>query len=151
MTQTVRYLRDAPATIEEVQMARRFSVTFDTADPAAEAGFWAEVLGYRLADAPPEDVAPDEHDDWAALADPEGSGPGLFFQRVPEGKVAKNRVHLDIEVGGDGPYDERKTRIAAERDRLVALGASDRRGALDEPPSYWVRMNDPEDNEFCLV
>ena len=131
-------------------MPRRFSVTFDTADPAAQPRFWAAVLGYTV-DEGPHDVLPEEGSAWASLADPDGSGPGLFFQRVPEGKVAKNRVHLDIEVGGDGPYDERRARIEAERDRLVALGASDRRGASDEPPSYWIRMNDPEDNEFCLV
>lgn len=131
-------------------MARTFSVTFDTADPASEARFWAEVLGYR-ADEASHDVTPEEGSAWASLVDPDGAGPGLFFQRVPEGKVAKNRVHLDVEVGGDGSYADRKARIEAERDRLVALGASDQRGAQDEPPSYWIRMDDPEGNEFCLV
>jgi hypothetical protein len=132
-------------------MARRFSVTVDCADPASLAAFWVEALGYAIDDAPPLDAPADERNGWASLADPDGAGPGVFLQRVPEGKVAKNRMHLDLDVGGEGSYGERKARIDAERARLRALGASDDRGAHDVEPSYWVRMNDPEGNEFCLV
>ncbi len=131
-------------------MARRINLTVDCADPAALAAFWAQTLGYTLDEAPPADGPEEERNAWAWLADPDGTGPGLFFQRVPEGKIAKNRVHLDVDVGGGGPYRERKARIEVERARLLALGASDHRGAHDAEPKYWVRMNDPEGNEFCL-
>ena len=71
---------------------------------------------------------------------------------MPEGKVAKNRMHLDLNAGGGSkvPPEERKTRILAEVARLKALGASDQRGALEENGEFWVRMNDPEGNEFCV-
>ena len=81
-----------------------------------------------------------------------GSGRGVFFQKVPEGKVAKNRLHLDLNVsGGHGvPVAERRPRVDAEVARLKALGATDERGAMDLRGEYWVRMNDPEGNEFCV-
>jgi catechol 2,3-dioxygenase-like lactoylglutathione lyase family enzyme len=131
-------------------MTRRFGVTIDCADPASQARFWIEVLGYQPDGASPED-APEGEGNWAAIAAPEGDRPSLFFQRVPEGKVAKNRMHLDIDVAGEGPVEERRARIDAEVARLKALGASDHRGAHAEGNAYWVRMNDPEGNEFCLV
>jgi hypothetical protein len=86
------------------------------------------------------------------VEDPDGVGPRLFFQQVPEGKVAKNRVHLDLNVGGGSktPVEERRVRVDAEVARLKALGASDARGAMEQHDEYWVRMNDPEGNEFCL-
>lgn len=90
--------------------------------------------------------------DQNAVEDPEGAGPRLFFQKVPEGKVAKNRVHLDLNVGGGHavPLDERRSRVDAEVQRLKALGATDERGAIEKDGEYWVRMNDPEGNEFCV-
>ena len=127
-------------------MLRRFGLDIDCADPASLARFWAEALGYAAPDAPQ-----DEHNAWAVLEPPEPGLPDVFFQRVPEGKVAKNRVHLDLRVGGDGPADERRAKIDAEAARLVALGASDHRGPIEEGGTSWVRMNDPEGNEFCLV
>jgi hypothetical protein len=71
---------------------------------------------------------------------------------VPEPKVAKNRMHLDLHASGDRslPLEERKRRVDAEVARLKALGASDHRGPIEEDDSYWVRMNDPEGNEFCV-
>jgi hypothetical protein len=83
----------------------------------------------------------------AAAVDPEGGGPRLFFQQVPEGKVAKNRVHLDVRVGGSG--DDRRDRIDREAERLVGLGAS-RLRVVQEWGGYTVVMQDPEGNEFCL-
>ena len=77
----------------------------------------------------------------SACVDPEGNGPRLFFQRVPEGKAAKNRVHLDVNVGKD--------RIDAEVERLVAEGAT-RAGEKAEMGERWVVMRDPEGNEFCV-
>jgi hypothetical protein len=144
-------------------MATGIQVVFDCADPGRLSGFWAQALHYRLPD-PPDGHA--TWDDWAratgipeerwndvsAAEDPDGSGPRLFFQRVPEGKVAKNRVHLDLNVGGGHatPIDERRRRVDTEVARLKALGASDARGPIDQYGEYWVRMNDPEGNEFCV-
>ena len=143
-------------------MATNIQVTFDCADPLKQAGFWAEALHYVMPDPPGfatwEDWAraqglPEEHwNDAAAIEDPDGDGPRLFFQKVPEGKVAKNRVHLDLNLsGGRGvSIEDRKVRIFAEVERLKALGADDHRGAMDQAGEFWVRMNDPEGNEFCV-
>lgn len=144
-------------------MATRIQIVFDCADPATLAAFWAKALDYK-AEAPPDGFSswddwaraqaiPEERwNDWAAVVDPDGSGPRLYFQRVPEGKVAKNRVHLDLDVGGGSktPIEERKARIGAEVARLKALGAGDHRGAIEEDGEFWVRMNDPEGDEFCV-
>jgi len=87
---------------------KQIQVTFDCAEPERVARFWCEVLGY-VVPPPPEGFAtwddfdralPPEHQGSAfACVDPSGVGPQLFFQRVPEGKVVKNRVHLDVRVG----------------------------------------------------
>jgi hypothetical protein len=127
-------------------VVRRFGLGIDCADPASLARFWAEALGYSPPDAPQ-----DEQNAFAVLEPREPGLPDVVFQRVPEGKVAKNRVHLDLRVGGDGPADERREKIDAEAGRLVALGASDHRGPIEEGGLDWVRMNDPEGIEFCLV
>lgn len=144
-------------------MATRIQLVFDCADPGRQAAFWAEALHYR-AEEPPSGFAswedwaraegiPEERwNDAAAIDDPDGAGPRLFFQKVPEGKVAKNRVHLDLNVsGGDGvSLEERRARIGTEVARLKTLGATDERGAIEQRGEYWVRMNDPEGNEFCV-
>ncbi len=87
----------------------------------------------------------------SAIVDPEGRGPRIYFQQVPEPKVVKNRVHLDVNVGG-GPgisTDERRTRVDAAIERLCDLGATKLR-PYEENGEYWVVMQDPEGNEFCL-
>ena len=144
-------------------MATGIQVVFDCADPDRQARFWVEALHYVLQPPPPgfDDwdawadsmgIPPEQRNDFSAALDPDGVGPRLFFQRVPEGKVAKNRVHLDINASGgrDVPEDERRRRVDAEVARLKALGATDTRGAMDLRGEYWVRMNDPEGNEFCV-
>jgi hypothetical protein len=144
-------------------MVTRVQVVFDCANPGSQAAFWAEALHYKVQDPPPgfaswEDWAraagiPEEHwNDRSAIVDPDGQAPRIYFQKVPEGKVAKNRMHLDLNVsGGPGtPPEEGKKRVLAEVDRLKALGATDRRGAMESEGEFWVRMNDPEDNEFCV-
>ena len=82
--------------------------------------------------------------------DPDGKLPRLFFQRVPERKLAKNRVHVDVNVVGrrDVSKEERRELLEAEADRLVALGADRQR--LFEDDEMWIVMTDPEGNEFCL-
>ena len=144
-------------------MATSFQVTFDCANPDRQAHFWAETLGYRIPEPPAgfatwdewataHGIPEEQRNDWSAIEDPDGIRPRVFFQRVPEGKVAKNRMHLDLNVGGERgtPLEERKVRVAAEVTRLKSLGADDRRGAMEQNGEFWVRMNDPEGNEFCL-
>ncbi len=88
-------------------------------------------------------------DKLAAFFDPDGVGPRIYFQQVPEGKTVKNRVHLDLNIGGGfgTPQDERRRRIDAEVDRIVRLGARQAR-TVEERGGYFVNMFDPEGNEF---
>ena len=97
------------------------------------------------------DLPRERWDDYAARVDPDGVGPRLYFQRVPEPKTAKNRVHLDLSVsGGRGtPMEEIRTNVAAAVERAVATGATKVR-EVDENGEHWVVMQDPEGNEFCL-
>jgi catechol 2,3-dioxygenase-like lactoylglutathione lyase family enzyme len=139
---------------------KQFQVTFDCAEPERVARFWCEVLGYVVPPAPKGFDSWDEFDSslpserqGAAFAcvDPTGVGPRLFFQRVPEGKVVKNRVHLDVRVGTGLVGDERMAVLEAECERLTALGATvvlvQRADGFDES---CITMQDIEGNEFCL-
>ena len=146
-------------------MATRFQVTIDCADPDRLAHFWADALGYRIEDPPagfdswtaywrsvgvPEEEL-DEGSD--SIVDPDGRGPRLWFQKVPEPKVVKNRLHFDLSVSGGRsvPLELRKERVEAEADRLVRAGAT-RVRALQQPgvDHYAVAMLDPEGNEFDI-
>jgi hypothetical protein len=139
---------------------KQFQVTFDCAEPERVARFWCEVLGY-VVPPPPEDFAswedydrslpPEDRGSAFAVVDPTGVGPRLYFQRVPEGKVVKNRVHLDVRVATGLVGDERLAVLESESSRLVALGAT--RGTLllaDEENESCQVMHDVEGNEFCL-
>ena len=139
-------------------MATTVQVTFDSADPHRMARFWAEALGYAKedhtglvtqllasgalsAEATVEVDGGPQFADVSSCRDPEGNGPRLYFQRVPEAKAGKNRVHLDLHLGQD--------RYEAEATRLEGIGArrlwfSDDRGA-----ACWT-MADIEGNEFCV-
>ncbi|GAA2611765.1 VOC family protein [Streptomyces axinellae] len=139
---------------------KQVQITFDCAEPERVARFWCEVLGY-VVPPPPEGFASwDEFDRSLpaerqgasfACVDPSGAGPRLYFQRVPEGKVAKNRVHLDVRVGTGLVGEERLAALKAERDRLIALGAVCERVLLaDEENESCIGMRDIEGNEFCL-
>jgi len=142
------------------RQVRQVQVTFDCADPERVARFWCEVLGYVVPAPPPgfdswdafDQALPPEHRGSAfACQDPNGVGPRLFFQRVPEGKVVKNRVHLDVRVGTGLVGAERLAALDAESDRLVALGATQfRRMTADEVNESCIVMQDVEGNEFCL-
>jgi catechol 2,3-dioxygenase-like lactoylglutathione lyase family enzyme len=144
-------------------MSRDVQITIDCADPAALAEFWAAVLGYRLQDPPPGfaswgdaldamGVPPERRNDASAVVDPEGAGPRLFFQRVPESKQAKNRVHLDVRAAPGLAGDERMAALEGEAARLVALGATRLARHDPAPPlaAGHLVMADPEGNEFCL-
>ena len=86
----------------------------------------------------------------SAIVDPEGTGSRVFFQRVPEAKTTKNRLHLDVNVAEHTVQgDERRRRVAEHVDRLVAAGAT-RVGEMTELGEYWVVLQDPEGNEFCV-
>lgn len=126
-------------------MARIRDVVFDSRHPASLARFWASVLeDYEVA---PYDQAELDRLHAAGIDDPEndptvlveplaGGTPRLWFQRVPESKLVKNRVHLDLTCAD----------VGAEVDRLTGLGA--RVLALQE---QWVTMADPEGNEFDVM
>ncbi len=144
-------------------MARDIQITFDCADPAGLAAFWAEALGYRL-QGPPQGfesweqaleamgVPPERRNDASAVVDPEGTGPRLFFQRVPERKQAKNRVHLDVRAAPGLAGDARMAALEEEAERLVPHGATRLRRSEPAPPlaAGHIVMADPEGNEFCL-
>ncbi|MDW8803488.1 VOC family protein [Streptomyces scabiei] len=137
---------------------RKFQVTFDCAEPERLARFWCEVLGYEVP-SPPQGFgtwdefhrsrSPEDRGSWFACGDPSGVGPRLYFQRVPEGKTAKNRVHLDVRVGTGLVGEERLATLEAECTRLLALGAV-RVQLLYDGTDACIVMQDIEGNEFCL-
>ncbi len=96
-------------------------------------------------------IPPDQHDRLAAAVDAGGAGPRLLFQKVPESKTVKNRVHLDVDAAPDTEYGslERKVRIKTRAEELATLGAS-LLGEVDEPSGWCLVLADPEENEFCL-
>jgi hypothetical protein len=144
-------------------MSRTVQVTFDCADPRGLSSFWKEALGYEF-DPPPAGFATwdealekfgvpeDQRNNAFACHDPDQQGPRLFFQKVPEGKTAKNRLHLDVRAAPGLEGDERMDALEAECGRLVALGATRVRRHEAEPPmsAGFIVMQDPEGNEFCL-
>lgn len=144
-------------------MARDVQITFDCADPAALATFWAEALGYQLQGPPggfesweqaleAMGVPPDRRNDASAVVDTDGSGPRLFFQRVPEGKQGKNRVHLDVRAAPGLEGEARMAALEAEAERLAGHGATRLSRHEPAPPlgAGHLVMADPEGNEFCL-
>jgi hypothetical protein len=108
-------------------------LVFDCADPVRVATFWAAALEYEL--------EADADQTGAFIIDPSGRTAGMFFQPVPESKIAKNRMHLDVRPTGS---------MAAEVERLKELGATER-GFIETEDSFWTQMRDPEGNEFCVL
>lgn len=152
-------------------MSRTMQVTFDAHDPEALSRFWAAAMGYVNPPPPGSELAPgqDPFDLWhdflrdagvpesqwntrSAAEDPDGDGPRLFFQQVPEDKTAKNRVHLDLRAAPGLQGEERMAALEAECVRLVGLGATRVERHDPEPPLSFghLVMTDPEGNEFCL-
>ena len=127
-------------------MALQWTLGGDATDPHALAAFWAVALGY---------VAEPGYDDpdGASIVDPDGRGPAIGFLRVPEGKSAKNRFHIDIRVAGEPPWDmaEREALIRARVDILVEAGATVVREEHYGADLGHVVMLDPEGNEFCVA
>jgi glyoxalase superfamily protein len=141
-------------------MATDFQVTIDSTGPHALADWWAEALGWQVE---PQDEAfirgmveagrASEADTtthrgalvWAAgaaITSPDPGRPRVLFQRVPEAKTVKNRLHLDVRVG-----DERRE---AEVARLLGLGATEL-WRSSQGPFTWATLADPEGNEFCVA
>ena len=127
-------------------MTTRWTLGCDATDPRRLAAFWALALGY--VDEPGYDFP-----DGASIVDPDGKGPAIGFLRVPEPKTAKNRVHIDIRVAGEPPWDieERERLIRAKVAELVAAGATAVREVSDGDVLGNVIVNDPEGNEFCVA
>ncbi len=145
--------------VNQIQV-KQVQVTFDCAEPERVARFWCGVLGYVVPGPPPgfatweefdRTLPPERQGSAFACVDPSGVGPRLFFQRVPEGKVVKNRVHLDVRVGTGLVGAERLAALEAECARLLPLGAVRVRllpaGGGEES---CIVMQDVEGNEFCL-
>ena len=125
-------------------MAKPLQVALDCADPAKLAEFWASALDYEV-------VRVSDDGERAFLGDPQGKGPTLLFHRVPEPKLVKNRMHLDVYVSPWGsPPAEAKPIVDAEAERLCAIGAKEL-GTFERPDEYFVVMADPEGNEFCIA
>ncbi len=150
---------------------RDFQVTFDAGDPLSLGRFWAEALGYVIQPPPGRELGPDDdpieawmefleaagvpeegRNDACAIVDPEGNGLRVFIQKVPEGKTAKNRVHLDIRAAPGLEGADRMAALESECARLAALGASRLQRFEPTPPMShgFIVMADPEGNEFCL-
>lgn len=127
-------------------MATYWTLGCDATDPKRIAAFWATALGYV-----PE--AGYDDSDGASIVDPDGLGPAIGFLRVPEGKSAKNRMHIDIRVAGEPPWDmtRREQLIREKAARLVTAGATAvREESYGEHLGHMV-MLDPEGNEFCVA
>lgn len=152
-------------------MTAEIQVTFDAHDPRRLGLFWREVLGYAVDPPPGSEVGdpietadawlafltrvgvPDEqHNAAFGIIDPEGRGPRIFFQQVPEDKQGKNRVHLDVRAAPGLTGADRMAALESECERVVAIGA--RRTRRVEPDGLmsagFIVMGDPEGNEFCL-
>lgn len=127
-------------------MTTYWTLGCDAEDPQALATFWATALGYV------KESGFDEPDN-ASIIDPEGVGPAIGFLQVPERKSAKNRMHVDLRVAGDGPWDmaERAALIRAKVPELVAAGAVVVREEQYDDVLGHVVMLDPEGNEFCVA
>ncbi|MGY1698532.1 VOC family protein [Geodermatophilus sp. SYSU D00766] len=141
-------------------MATDVQVVIDSADPHAQADWWAEALGWQVEPQDEEFIRrtvaaghATEADTtthrgrlvWAvgaAITSPDPGRPRVLFQRVPEAKTVKNRVHLDVHVGAE--------RREAEVARLLSMGATEL-WRESQGPYTWATLADPEGNEFCVA
>ena len=149
-------------------MTTRLQIVFDCASPTQMAAFWAAALRFELAAPPhgfqswnayyrsigvPYEELEGEPDEPDRVVDPAGIAPRMWFQKVPEPKTVKNRVHLDITAAGADSLSgkARKPAVDTEVARLRDLGATVF-FVHDEPgmDHYAVTMQDPEGNEFCV-
>ncbi len=146
-------------------MAVSYQLVIDCTSPEPLARFWAEALHYVIAPPPP---GFDSWDGWYRsvgvpenelglgtdrIEDPNGEGPPIWFQVVPEKKSIKNRIHIDVKTsGGRGsPFDTPREQVEAEAARLVSLGATRLHTIVEEDLyHYAVALIDSEGNEFDI-
>ncbi|MFD2078464.1 hypothetical protein SAMN05421678_106143 [Actinopolymorpha cephalotaxi] len=149
-------------------MAYDLHIVFDSHDVDKVSRFWLTALdGYNYPGSPPDQPAgspPEGFATWDAWADAhgvpedqryavrtiidtEGNRPDIFFIAVPEDKVVKNRLHLDIKASKGLPADQVRARQDAEAERLVAAGAK----VVTRPIEGAIVMQDVEGNEFCIT
>lgn len=144
-------------------MTPKIHIVFDCADPDRLAKFWMAALpGYDFPQGPPDgfatweewadanDIPAEQRNAGRTIVDKRGGRPDIFFIRVPEPKVTKNRVHLDIKASAGLPDGERRERIEATAAQLLTAGASIAR-RVDGPEGFWLVLQDPENNEFCVT
>jgi hypothetical protein len=149
-------------------MATSIQITIDCTDPGLLSRFWQAALHYVEASPPDgsgswvdywrgrgmseEELVEIAEEGYDKITDPDGAGHAIWFQPVPEGKVVKNRVHIDINLTGrTQPLEERKQLVDNEIRRLEALGAHGARANFFEGMDYYgVTLLDPEGNEFCV-
>jgi Glyoxalase-like domain len=153
-------------------MAVGFQLVIDCAEPERLARFWAAALGYQLEPPPAGFASWDDY--WRAaglpeedldigtdsIVDPDGHGPRIWFQRVPDVKTVKNRLHMDIHASGVDLHDSaarealaevRRQRVDAAAERLASLGATVIGRHSDEATGHYaIAMRDPEGNEFDI-
>jgi hypothetical protein len=144
-------------------VSHSIQVVFACEDPNRLAEFWAGALGYVI-QPPPEGFASwddfadsvgiprEKRNDLSAVIDPDGNGPRFFFERY-DGGQPNQRVHIDVNSVGDGgdlADDQRRVRLAEERERLERLGAVYKREATGLAGEIWIEMFDPEGNWFCV-
>lgn len=131
-------------------MSTHWTLGCDARDPQSLARFWADALGYILEPGFDEPEA-------TSIIDPAGVGPAISWLRVPEPKTAKNRVHIDIRVAGEPPWDwaQRTELIRAKVAELASARATvvreEQYDEEDGPVLGHVVMLDPEGNEFCVA
>lgn len=113
-------------------IARPLAITIDCHDPARLVDFWRQLVGGEL--------VVDSPDDYQVLTNVPSLGM-IGFQKVPEAKQLKNRVHIDLEVPDIEPAVESSSRIGAKRQGVVH----------EEPMNFFQVMTDPEGNEFCFI
>ncbi|MEU2349798.1 VOC family protein [Modestobacter sp. NPDC049651] len=141
-------------------MAYTFQVVVDSSAPHPLADWWAETLGWQreptdeafirrmVAEGHAQEIDTTVHRgelvwaEGAAINHPDGGAPRVLFQRVPEGKTVKNRLHLDVRVG-DADRADVVTRLVDRGATVLHDGA--------QGPFRWVTMSDPEGNEFCVA
>lgn len=151
-------------------MENSWQLVIDCADPQRMVEFWSQAMHYipepppaphatwrehwQAMGVPEDELGPGVGDLPESLVDPQGHGPRWWFQQVPEAKSIKNRLHVDLLVGGGRSveFEVRRQRADQEAQRLVALGATIRQVMdLPEMDHFAVCMADPEGNEFDVV
>jgi glyoxalase superfamily protein len=122
----------------------RWTLSGDAADPQRLAAFWKRALGYI-------DEEGYDFPDGAALVDPDGKLPPISFLKVPEGKTAKNRLHIDVRISYGQQGDAADELIRAKMADVVEAGAHVVTEHTYDGHVVGIVLQDPEGNEFCIA